>query len=111
MGACLNLDPAQRAPGRFASPPFLAGKSGNYERILPFKIVLAVAAAIVELLAQQRQQRSPTWTQSVGAVSPPVYLLKSAHKMRRLREMCQAEAPEPLRRHGFYAPANYLEFV
>ena len=67
--------------------------------------VLAAAAAIVELLAQRRQQRPPTWTQSVGAISPPVFLLKSATKMRRLREMCQAEAPEPLRRRGFYAPA------
>ena len=73
--------------------------------------VLAAAAAIVELLAQRRQQRPPTWTQSVGAVWPPVFLLKSANRMRRLREMCQAEAPEPLRRRGFYAPANYLEFA
>lgn len=73
--------------------------------------VLAAAAAIVELLAQRRQQRPPTWTRSVGAISPPVFLLKSANKMRRLREMCQAEAPEPLRRRGFYAPANYLEFA
>ena len=73
--------------------------------------VLAATAAIVELLAQRRQQRPPRWTEGVGTVSPPVYLLKSAHKMRRLREMCQAEAPEPLRRRGFYAPANYLEFA
>lgn len=75
------------------------------------KTLLAASAAFVELFAQQRGQRPPTWTASVGAVSPPIYLLKSAYKMRRLREMCQVEAPEPLRRHGFYAPANYLEFA
>jgi hypothetical protein len=73
--------------------------------------LLSATAALLELLAQRQRQQPPTWTQAVGAVSPPVYLLKSAAKMRRLREMCQREAPEPLRKRGFYAPANYLEFV
>lgn len=73
--------------------------------------LLAAVASLLELLAQRQQQQPPTWTQQIGPLSSPIYLLKSAAKMNRLREMCQREAPEPLRKRGFYAPANYLEFV
>lgn len=73
--------------------------------------LLAATAALLELLAQRQQQQPPTWTQQIGSLPSPIYLLKSAAKMKRLREMCQREAPEPLRKRGFYAPPNYLEFA
>jgi hypothetical protein len=43
--------------------------------------------------------------------SPPFYLLKVAASMKRLRELCETEAPEPLCKRGFYAPPNFLEFA
>ena len=73
--------------------------------------VLSAAAALIELLAARAQQAPPVWTKDVGALSEPIYLLKAAATMKRLRLMCETEAPEPLRQRGFYAPANYLEFV
>ena len=73
--------------------------------------ILAVAASLVELLASRRGQSAPGWTKSVGAVDRPLYLLKSAESMPRLRQLCDEESPEPLRKRRLFAPPNYLEFV
>ena len=74
-------------------------------------VVLAVAAALLELFALRTQQPAPGWTRQIGAVEQPVYLLKSAAHMRRLRDLCRDAAPEPLRRRNLYAPPDYLAFA
>jgi hypothetical protein len=73
--------------------------------------ILAAAASLVELLASRLRQAPPAWTKDVGALPEPVYLLKAAASMKRLRKLCETEAPEPLRKRGFYAPPNFLEFA
>jgi hypothetical protein len=73
--------------------------------------ILAAAASLVELLALRLRQAPPKWTKDVGALSEPVYLLKAAETMKRLRTLCETDAPDPLRKRGFYAPPNFLEFA
>lgn len=73
--------------------------------------LLAAAASLLELFAIRLGQEAPVWTKSVDPLAEPVYLLKSAVTMKRLRELCEKESPEPLRKRGFYAPPNYLEFA
>jgi hypothetical protein len=65
----------------------------------------------VELLALRSGQKPPQWTKDVGALPEPFYLLKAAANMKRLRALCETQAPEPLRKRGFYAPPNFLEFA
>jgi hypothetical protein len=66
---------------------------------------------LVELFALRLQQQPPWWTKEVGAVSEPTFLVKSALTMRRLRELCETQSPEPLRKRGLFAPPNFLEFA
>jgi hypothetical protein len=73
--------------------------------------VLALSAALVEMFAARMDQPAPAWTKSVSGVSEPVFLVKSALTMKRLRELCEKEAPLPLRTRKFFAPPNYLEFA
>lgn len=72
---------------------------------------LAAAASLIELLALRLSQDPPSWTREVGPLSEPIHLLKSAATMKRLRALCEQQAPEPLRKRGFYAPPNFLESV
>lgn len=74
-------------------------------------VVLAVTAAVLELFALRTHQAAPTWTQQIGPVEQPIYLLKAATHMRRLRDLCHDAAPEPLRRRRLYAPPDYLAFA
>ena len=71
------------------------------------EVVLAMSAALLELLAL----RTNPWTASVGPAKEPFYLLKSAAQMKRLRQLCRQESPEPLRKRRFYAPPDYLAFA
>ncbi len=73
--------------------------------------VLAASASILELLALRARQSPPKWTQEIGPLAQPVYLVPSALSMKRLRALCENESPEPLRKRGFYAPPNFLEFA
>ena len=73
--------------------------------------LLAMSAALLELLALPTNQAPPPWTASVGPVKEPFYLLKSAAQMKRLRQLCQQESPEPLRKRSFFAPPDYLAFA
>jgi hypothetical protein len=70
---------------------------------------LAAAASLLELLAERLHQEPPAWTREVGALPQPIYLLRAAANMKHLRVLCEQEAPEPLRKRGFYAPPNFLE--
>lgn len=74
--------------------------------------LLAAAASLVELLALRLRQPPPPWAKDVGALPEPMHLLKATASMKRLRALCETEAPEPLRKRGFYAPptsSNSLE--
>lgn len=73
--------------------------------------VLAVAAGLVELFAARAGQPPPAWAAEVGPSPEPLYLVRGALAMRRLRESCERESPPPLRRRRLYAPANFLSFV
>ena len=74
-------------------------------------VEFALAAAILELLAEQIDQTPPKWTAEADSLTEPIFLLKSASSMKRLRQLCVEESPLPLKRRGFYAPPNYLRFA
>src|SRR5450432_4057112 len=69
---------------------------------------LAVAAGVVELLAARAGQAAPPWTFNIPAAPTPIFLVRSAHTMPRLRRDCQENGPEPLRRRGVWAPPTFL---
>lgn len=70
---------------------------------------LSVAAGVTELLAVRAGQAPPTWTRGIEAVSTPMFLVRSAATMPRLRKLCEQEGPEPLRRRGIFAPPEFLQ--
>jgi hypothetical protein len=69
---------------------------------------LAVAAGVVELFASRSGQAPPSWTATVGAAPEPLYLVRAAETMPRLRRSCETEGPEPLRVRRIYAPPDFL---
>ncbi|MDD2922903.1 MAG: hypothetical protein PHQ36_11525 [Anaerolineales bacterium] len=71
----------------------------------------ALSASIAELLALQQGEQPPAWTKDIGALSEPFYLLKSAANMLRLRELCETQSPEPMRKRKLYAPPHFLQFA
>jgi hypothetical protein len=73
--------------------------------------LLALTAGLLELFAQRLHQNPPDWTREVGPAPEPVWLVSAAKTMKRLRRLCETEAPEPLRKRGLYAPPNFLEMV
>ena len=73
--------------------------------------ILGTAAALVELLALRAGQPAPEWTRLIGSVPNPTFLVRSAERMRHLRELCLAESPDPLRKRGLYAPPDFLSFA
>ena len=73
--------------------------------------ILAMSAALLELFAMRTNQAAPAWTPNVGPLPEPIYLLKAAHHMKRLRTLCEKESPEPLRKRSFYAPPDYLTYA
>ena len=74
-------------------------------------VVSVVAAGLIELLAERRHEPAPAWASLIGATHPPLYLVKSAQRMPRLRRLCETESPEPLRRRNLFAPPTFLEFA
>jgi hypothetical protein len=54
---------------------------------------------------------SPTIASIITNASEPVFLPKAAARMKRLRALCEAQAPEPLRKRGLYAPPDFLTFA
>ena len=73
--------------------------------------VRVVAAALAELLAQRHGLPVPAWAVRVGALSEPFFAVERALRWPSLREQCEREAPEPLRRRGIYAPASFLSYA
>jgi hypothetical protein len=74
-------------------------------------LVSIVAAGLIELLAERRHEPPPPWANQIGAAHPPLYLVKAAHVMPRLRRLCESESPAPLRRRNLFAPPTFLEFA
>lgn len=72
---------------------------------------LAASASLLELFAERRGQKPPAWTNQIGSLPEPIFLVKAAMSMKYLRALCEAESPEPLRKRGFYAPPEYLVFA
>jgi hypothetical protein len=73
--------------------------------------LLALSASLAELLAARQNQTPPAWTKDIGALQEPFFLVKSAETMKRLRTLCETQAPEPMRKRRLYAPPNFLEFA
>jgi hypothetical protein len=71
----------------------------------------AVAAGLIELFAERLGQNPPPWTKSIDGAVHPIYLVRAAKTMRRLRILCDTESPAPLRRRNLFAPPAYLEFA
>jgi hypothetical protein len=74
-------------------------------------LVCIVAAGLIELLAERRREPAPPWASQIGAAHPPLYLVKSAQVMPRLRRLCESESPGPLRCRNLFAPPTFLEFA
>ena len=70
---------------------------------------LAIAAGVIELLAERTGKRSPEWTQTVAAAPKPIFLVRAAESMSNLRKQCQEEGPWPLRRRQIFAPTEFLQ--
>lgn len=73
--------------------------------------LIVIAAALVELLAERMSQPAPAWTARVGSLDTPFFLVTAAKTMKRLRHLCETEAPLPLRKRNLFAPPNYLEWA
>lgn len=73
--------------------------------------LLATSAALTELLALRNKQNPPEWTNEIGPLKEPFFLLKSAATMKRLRALCETQSPEPMRKRLLYAPPHFLEFA
>lgn len=73
--------------------------------------LLAITASLVELLALRQKQNPPAWTNEVGPLKEPFFLLESAVHMKRLRTLCETQSPEPMRKRLLFAPPHFLEFA
>lgn len=75
----------------------------------PGELERAIAASIVELLANRSGASAPAWTKSVDALSAPYALVtvRSAARLARL----QRETPQELRSRNLIAPENFLRSV
>jgi hypothetical protein len=71
----------------------------------------AVAAAVLELLAERTGQGVPTWVHAVGPVDQPLYLVKAASRSLRMRQRVERESPRALRKRNVFAPPGYLELL
>ncbi len=69
---------------------------------------VVVAAGLAEMLAIRAGQVPPDWVHGIGPAPSPIYLVKAALSMPRLRRTCQEEGPEPLRRRAVLAPPEFL---
>lgn len=68
----------------------------------------AVAAGVVELLADRSHQEPPRWTAEVPAAPSQLFLVRAAESMPRLRRSCLEDGPWSLRRRGVLAPPDFL---
>ncbi len=69
---------------------------------------LALAAGLLEVMSGRHGSRAPEWTSAVPPAPRPVFLVRAAETLPRLRRLCEEEGPEPLRRRGLLAPPDFL---
>lgn len=91
---------AQRGHLEWNAIPMPEGLSG---------IELAVAASIVELLADRSGAKPPSWTSSVGATEEPVILDPGLETMPRSFARAKAAGPGALRRRNLIALPDFLD--
>lgn len=72
---------------------------------------LVVAAALLELLALRTGQQAPNWTDTIGGLREPFFLVSEAESMKNTRIMCEQESPEPLRKRKLLAPPQFLTWA
>ena len=70
---------------------------------------LAVAAAVIEMLAERRHLKPPIWTAGIGALPDLVVLDPGLEQMPRSFERAKSGGPEPLRRRNLVAPPDFLD--
>lgn len=71
----------------------------------------AVAAGVVEMMASRAGQPAPAWARTVPASPTPVFLVRAAETMPRLRRLCEEEGPAPLRKRRILAPPEFLTWA
>lgn len=71
-------------------------------------VLRAAGAATAELCASRLGAEPPSWAGAVGPAPNPVYLVKSALEMRRLRALCRTESPEPFSKRRLFVPPDFL---
>jgi hypothetical protein len=71
----------------------------------------ALSAALAELFASRWGQPPPDWAAEIGPAPSPTHLVRATARMPWFRAQFESEAPLPLKRRLFYAPANYLQLV
>jgi hypothetical protein len=69
---------------------------------------LAVAASVVEMMAERVGAAPPPWTAAVPAAPRRLFLVRAAESLPRLRRLCEEEGPEQFRRRGLLAPPDFL---
>ena len=69
---------------------------------------IAVAASVVEMMAERQGARPPSWTAAVPPAPTRLFLVRAAESLPRLRRLCEAEGPEPLRKRRLLAPPDFL---
>lgn len=70
---------------------------------------LAVAAAVIEMLADRGQVKPPAWTAGIGALPDLVVLDPGLEQMPRSFERAKISGPEALRRRNLVAPPDFLD--
>ena len=73
-------------------------------------VELSLSAALVKLFAQRANGAPPPWVGSVGPAPSQVVLSRYASLPRVLARLLN-EAPDPLRKRNFLAPADYLSVL
>ena len=68
----------------------------------------AVAAGVIELMAERAGQDAPTWIHDIPPSPRPIFLVRAAETMPRLRHTCEFEGPLSLRRRRLFAPPDFL---
>ena len=68
--------------------------------------IVALAASLLELLAERRGEPAPRWVATVAACPSPRYLMTVRTELKRKR--LHKTSPKPLADRNFFASPNYL---
>lgn len=68
----------------------------------------ALAAGVLEMLAERWDVPPPPWTSRIGPAEEEVWLTLHGRRIPELRERCQRHGPEPLRRRRILALPDFM---